>query len=219
VGAGEIAVSILAELVATRRQRPPRIGAVVLAAGASRRAGPVNKLLHPIDGVAMVRRVTETVLAAGVQLGPCVVVLGDEAEEVRAALGDLPVRFVVNAAHAEGMGRSIAAGITTLAAERPALDGAAIVLGDMPYLRAADLEALCVAFGSSGGDRIVAPEAGEGADRRLGNPVLWPRRYFGELAELQGDRGARRIMRASPDAVLRVAIDHDGVLRDLDRVP
>ncbi|MCA9663451.1 MAG: XdhC family protein, partial [Myxococcales bacterium] len=216
-GPAEIAVSILAELIATRREsaaRAPTIGAVILAAGASRRAGPRNKLLHPIDGVPMIRRVATTVLAAG--FDPCVVVLGSDAERVEAALDGLPVRFVVNHAHAEGMGRSIAAGVEALAAEDPTVEAAAIVLGDMPYLRTADLEALGAAFGASVPRRIVAPEAGEGEGRRLGNPVLWPRRCFAALAELQGDRGARRILEADPDGVLRVAIDHSGVLRDVD---
>ena len=214
-GAAEIAVSILAELIATQRRaaRAPTIGAVLLAAGASRRAGPRNKLLHPIDGVPMIRRVAETALAAG--FAPCVVVLGNEAEQVRAALAELPVRCVVNPAHAEGMGRSIAAGIATLAADHPEIEAAAIVLGDMPYVRTVDLEALRAAFSASH-PRIVAPESGEGEARRLGNPVLWPRRYFAELTQLQGDRGAQRILHANPDAVLRVAIEHPGVLCDID---
>lgn len=215
-GPGEIAVSILAELIAAQRKaaRAPAIGAVILAAGSSRRAGPRNKLLHPIDGAPMIRRVAEAALAAG--FDPCVVVLGDQADQVRAVLAELPLRFVVNEAHAEGMGRSIAAGITALAADHPELEGAAIVLGDMPHVRVADLEALRAAFHASATPRIVAPEAGEGEDRRLGNPILWPRGHFAALAQLQGDRGAQRIVQANPDTVLRVAIEHPGVLLDID---
>ena len=203
----------------SEHQRPARIGAVLLAAGSSRRAGPINKLLHPIEGEAMIHRIARVVLTAG--LTPCIVVLGNEAARVEAALADLAgpdLRFVVNEAHSEGMGRSIAVGIDALTTE-PELDGAAIVLGDMPYLRVEDLVALCAAFRSLTPAPIVAPEAGEGDARRLGNPVLWPRPYFDRLAALNGDRGARQLLMASPQAVLPIPILHDGVLRDIDCLP
>jgi len=48
-----------------KRERD-RIGAIVLAAGSSRRMGR-NKSLLPIDGTSMIARVVETVRDAGVQ--------------------------------------------------------------------------------------------------------------------------------------------------------
>ncbi|MBI2977451.1 MAG: NTP transferase domain-containing protein, partial [Rhodospirillales bacterium] len=63
------------------------IAGIVLAAGQSSRARPKNKLLHAVGGKPMVRRVTETALAAG--LDPVVVVTGFEAEKIRAALAGL----------------------------------------------------------------------------------------------------------------------------------
>ena len=68
---------------------PVRVGAVLLAAGASSRMGR-NKMLLPVDGVPMVRRTAERLLAAGV--APLVVVTGHEAERVHEALAGLPVR-------------------------------------------------------------------------------------------------------------------------------
>lgn len=217
-GASEIALSILAEVVATRRERAERrtrVGAIVLAAGSSRRAGPVNKLLHPIDGQPMVRRVVQTVLDAGLE--PCLVVLGHEADRIRSALGGLPVDFVLNEDHEEGMGTSIARGVEAMKATDA--EAAFIVLGDMPRLRADDLARLHAAHGASTRHLIIAPEAGEGDARRLGNPVLWPRRYFGELMALRGDRGAKGILHSAPGAVMRVPLEHDGVLFDVDTVP
>ncbi len=217
-GAAEIALSILAEIVATRRARADhegRVGAVVLAAGSSRRAGPVNKLLHPLEGDPMIRRVVRTVVESGAL--PCIVVLGHEADRVRDALRDLPVTFVVNDAFDEGMGTSIACGVSAMASQT--VDATFIVLGDMPRIRAEDLERLRVAHGASTKHLIIAPEAGDGAERRLGNPVLWPRRYFDELAALRGNRGAKGILLSASGAVLRVPIEHDGVLFDVDTVP
>jgi len=217
-GASEIALSILAEIVATRRAKPGsggRVGAVVLAAGCSRRAGQTNKLLHPFAGEPMIRRVVKTVLEAGTS--PCLVVVGHQAERVRQALCDLPVTFVVNASYAEGMGTSIGRGVEAIANTQ--VDAAFIVLGDMPLLRVEDLESLRIAHCTSTRHLIIAPEAGEGASRRLGNPVLWPRRYFDELASLRGNVGAKSILLAAAGAVLRVPIDHKGVLFDVDTIP
>ena len=53
-----------------------KISATVLAAGKSSRMEEVNKLLLPIDGTPMIRRVTENVLLA--EFNPVVVVTGFE---------------------------------------------------------------------------------------------------------------------------------------------
>ncbi len=216
-GAGEIALSMLAEIVATRRAEPqePRVGAVVLAAGMSRRAGSTNKLLHPFEGEPMIRRVVRTVLATGVN--PCCVVVGHDATRVREVLDGFPITFVHNPEFAEGMGTSIAAGIQAIARER--VDAAFIVLGDMPMVRVEDLECLRASYCTSTQHLIIAPVAGQGANRRLGNPVLWPRRYFAQLARLRGNTGAKRILQEVPGAVLQVPIDHPGVHIDVDTLP
>ena len=91
----------------------PKVTAVLLAAGTSTRMGGVNKLLLPVGGMPLVRRSVETLLRASV--GEVVVVLGHEAERVRAAVGALPVRCVVNAAYASGMTSSIQAGVRAAA--------------------------------------------------------------------------------------------------------
>ncbi len=59
------------------------IGAILLAAGASRRMGTANKLLLPVDGVPMVARVAQAIGKADL---PMLVVLGCEAKAVRDAL-------------------------------------------------------------------------------------------------------------------------------------
>lgn len=215
-GPGEIALSILAEVVAAKHAAEPEgIGCLVLAAGRSRRAGPDNKLLHPIDGVPMVRRaVTAAVDAA---LGPVVVVLGHEADAVRGVLDDLPVQFVRNPAHADGMGRSIAVGIEALEAHR--VRAAFVVLGDMPWLRSDDLRRLARAHTRATQHLAIVPVAGEGDAERRGNPVLWPARLFDALRALRGDVGGKGILAKAPGAVLEVRIDHPGVLRDVDELP
>lgn len=66
-----------------------RVGGVLLAAGRSTRFGDANKLLETVDGEPMVRRAALTLLDA--DLSRVIVVVGHEADRVRAALDGLDV--------------------------------------------------------------------------------------------------------------------------------
>lgn len=184
-----------------------RIGAVVLAAGSSSRMGGANKLLAELDGQPMVRRVTETVIRAAVD--PVVVVLGHDADAVRQALDGLPVRFTLNPRHATGIGSSVGAGIGAIDGE---VEGALVVLGDMPWITAPDLRALVEAFAPADGCGICVPVV----NGSRGNPVLWGARFFAGLRDLEGDVGGRRLLEQHAGDVCVVSVAGDGVLRDID---
>ena len=170
----------------TRRTAASEIGIVVLGAGQSRRMGRRNKLLEEVNGAPMISRVVDAAISS--ELGPVMMVLGHEAEKVRASIPD-GVKTVTNHAHAEGMGTSVAAGVRALGGDH-ALAGVMVCLGDMPHLRARDLRSLGHRFRAMGESRIVAA-AGEG---RRGNPVIFPAARFAELASLSGDAGARDLL-------------------------
>lgn len=191
----------------TPRPAASRVAAVVLAAGRSRRMGDANKLLAEVDGVPMVRRVTETVIRAG--LDPVVVVLGHDSDRVRRALDGLPARFTVNRRYATGIGSSVGAGIVAVGGS---VDGAMIVLGDMPWITVPHLRALVKAFAPAEGRGICVPVVGG----KRGNPVLWGARYFAELQTLGGDVGARHLLAEHTGDVCAVRVSGDGVLRDVD---
>lgn len=181
------------------------VPALVLAAGMSRRAGPVNKLLIDVNGRPMVAAVAERVLAAG--FAPVHVVTGFEAARVEAALSDLDVVFVHNPDFEEGMASSIRHGVGALADDAA---GVLIVLGDMPWVTVATLAALSADVAA---DAIRRPVM----DGRPGNPVLFGRRFFAELVALDGDRGAKLVIQTHADAVTDVAVADPGIFRDLDQ--
>ena len=183
------------------------IGALVMAAGQSRRMGKTNKLTAEIDGVPMVRRTVESILASRAR--PVVVVTGHQAEAVRAALRGLDLRFVDNPDYAEGLSTSLRAG---LGAFGDTVDGVVVCLGDMPRVRAADIDKLIAAFDPLEGRGICVPTS---AGKR-GNPVLWARRFFAEMANVAGDVGARHLIGSHAEAVCEVAVDDGGVLIDID---
>ena len=185
----------------------PRIGAVLLAAGRSTRMGGPNKLLSDIDGVSMVARVAQRLLASRAR--PIIAVLGNQAEEVDAALGKLPVERVRNPEFSEGLSTSLKRGIVALPAD---LDAALICLGDMPLISGRHIERLIAAFNPLEGRAIVVPTR----RGKRGNPVLWSKRFFPEMAELAGDVGAKHLIGEHAELVAEVEMDDDAIFVDID---
>jgi molybdenum cofactor cytidylyltransferase len=183
----------------------PRIAAIILAAGQSTRMGS-NKLLADLHGRPLLVQTVEQVLASGVD--EIVVVTGHMASEVQAALKGKPVRFVHNAAYAEGLATSVRTGIGAVAG----FDAAFVCLGDMPLVRAEDMQRMMAAFDVEEGRTLIAPAQG----RKLGNPVLWGQEYFKSLMALEGDRGARSLLETRRDTVVEIAVEHDGIMLDAD---
>ena len=190
--------------------RRPSIAAIVLAAGQSSRMAPHHKLLLPDRaGKPMIARVVDNLLSSPAR--PILVVVGHRADDIRAALAGRPVAFVPAADYAEGLAASLRAGITALPGEARA---ALICLGDMPLVTARVIERLIEAYDPDEG-RLIAVPMHRG---RPGNPVLWDRRFFPEMAALSGDGGARRLLDAHPEAIVEVDLPEDSVLRDFDTV-
>lgn len=143
-----------------------------------------------------------------------VVVLGHGAARIEEAIdwaGELRIR---NHDPERGLASSLQIGIDALRALPDALDGAFIVLGDQPALRADVLEALARAAAlARPADRpVVVPryDAGEGAR----NPVLLLRPAWSWVDDLEGDHGLAPLIGQRPDAVLEVPVG--GAMPDVD---
>lgn len=185
----------------------PKIAAIILAAGQSRRMGATNKLLAEIDGQAMVARVTAGIEAS--QASPIVAVLGHEAEDVRAAIDGSTVQFTENPNFAEGLSTSLAAGIKALPED---VDGAIVCLGDMPRVSANEIDRLIAAFDPLEGRAICVPTH----NGKQGNPILLAKRFFNEILEITGDRGARHLIDGYQELTCEVEMAGDSVLVDVD---
>ncbi len=184
-----------------------RVGGVVLAAGTSSRFGERNKLLATVNEEPIVRRAVRPLVAAGVE--PIVVVVGHEADAVRAAIFDFPVEIVYNGAHASGQASSVRVGITELESNRR-VDAAVVALGDMPFVHADAVETLVSAYRSGVGSALAAAYDGV-----RGNPVLFDRQFFEDLTGLDGDTGGREVLLEAESAAL-VEVGDRGVRRDVD---
>lgn len=183
------------------------IAAVVLAAGRGTRMPGANKLLETVGDQVVVRRVVEAALAGGAR--PVLVVTGHEKERVAGALSGLPVQVVENAAYADGLSTSLAAGIRAVPST---CEGALVLLGDMPLVDGELVRGLIAAFAPDEGRLVVVPVA----EGRRGNPVLWARRFFPALQSLDGDMGARALLAGHPEAVFELETSGAAVTLDVD---
>ena len=188
----------------------PQVAGIVLAAGKSSRAGGVNKLLATLDGKPLVAHVVDAMLATDAR--PVVVVTGHMADAVRAALGARPVNFTHNPHYADGLSTSLREGSIKLRALSPDVDGALVGLGDMPRVKAKQLDKLLSAFSPAEGRTICVPTF----RGKRGNPVLWGRDYFAAMETVAGDTGARHLIGEHADQVCEVAMDDDSIFVDVD---
>lgn len=198
----------------------PKVAAIVLAAGLSRRMGDANKLLQPVAGTPVLLRVLSALRDTA--LSSVVVVTGHQAAEIETLLTPYReqgwLRCVHNPDYAAGLSTSLRVGIAALSAGGGAAtgslscDGALICLGDMPRVTSAHIEALLAAFDPSDGREVIVPTY----HGQRGNPVLWSSRYFPELQQLAGDSGARSLLEQHADVLCYVPMPDDGVTIDVD---
>jgi len=178
-------------------ETPREIAALLLAAGQGRRMGGPNKLLALVGGKPLVRIAAEAALAS--KATSLTVVTGHRADDVRAALSDLPVTFVHNPDHGRGLSTSLRAGIEGLPGNAEA---AIVLLADMPGIDPATIDRLIAAFDPEHGIFLVVPTY----EGKRGNPVVWSSRFFPALSAVHGDTGGRHLIGETPEAVAEVEI-------------
>jgi molybdenum cofactor cytidylyltransferase len=174
-----------------------KVVALVLAAGASRRFGS-PKLLAPLDGRPVLQHVLDAVAAAPV-VG-VVVVLGDEAAAIEAAMTWRSERREINPRPQDGLSSSLRIGLDAAASD-PTVDAVLVLPGDQPAVRPETIAAV-LAAGDVAGSPIVRVRY---ADDDAPKPVLVRRAAWALAAGLVGDRGLGPILAQRPDLVLEVA--------------
>lgn len=181
-----------------------RVAAILLAAGSSTRFGG-EKLLARWRGRSLYEHALEALLASPAVVETIVVVQpGFAVPPARPRC-----RFVENPQHAEGMGASLRAGVRAASGDA---DAYLLGLADMPRITPGLIAAL-IAGHEAAGEPILVPTRGG----RRGHPVLVRAGLREELLAVQGDVGAREIMRAHPEWVAEFETEDEGVLFDVDR--
>jgi len=159
-----------------------------------------------LNGVPMLERVLETFRRSNV--GKVVVILGANAVEVRKRVKFADELIVVNPGFAEGMSGSLKLGLEHV---RGLADAVIIALGDQPFVLPRTIDMLVTAYEESKA-RIVIPTY-QGA---RGNPVLFDKSVFPQIARIRGDTGAKSVVEMNAAKVLEVGVPDRGVLIDID---
>ncbi len=183
----------------------PRVHAVVLAAGASRRMGR-PKLALPWGETTVLGQVLAQL--AAIQVASTVVVTGSDQETITAIAAAHGVTTVHNPAWATGLTSSLQAGLRSLPAGATA---ALVVLGDQPALGPAVIEAVIEAFVAGPRDIVVPTHRG-----RRGHPVLFGQPHFEALLQLAPSTPPRAVMGEAAGAVLELEVGDPAILVDLD---
>ncbi len=188
-------------------EKPKKIGAILLAAGSSKRMGHTNKLLLDDGSGAVVLQTAQSLLTSAVI--ETIVVLGHGCESISAALIHLGLPMVYNPNHMFGMSTSIRAGLALAPAD---WDGVIIMLGDMPRVKPETFAGLIEAFKPEIGDDVIVPtQAG-----KRGNPVLWGRRHWHKFLDLSGDVGGKIFLSDTEIACVNVAVEDAAIHLDID---
>jgi len=185
------------------------IGAIILAAGSSRRFGGDKRKLSLPSGQAMLE---ESIHKAASVIDKVLVVLrfGDlaYAKELEAKIRNPNVEFFCAPDSAQGMAHSLANAI-----HKVDWAAAMVFLGDMPFVQSETVESI---LGKYEFHKASSPIVVPIKDGERGHPVLFHHDYFDEIQQLKGDRGARIVVSSHPDNVFTVEVQDPGVIRDID---
>ena len=160
------------------------VGVVILAAGASTRLGRAKQLI-PFRGKTLIQWSVDAAIGAGA--AEVIVVIGAGGDTVREVLAGSSVRLIDNPDWAEGMGSSIRYGVSALT---EGIECVVVALCDQPMMTSAHLRALADRHFETG-----APIVASTYDGVKGAPSAFGATVFPSLRRLQGDAGARDLIR------------------------
>lgn len=181
------------------------ISAIILAAGESERMDKCKQLLK-ICGKNMVEKVVETVKDS--QVDETIVVLGHKADQVLEKLPEEDLKIVFNPDYQNGMSTSLKAGIRGLGEETEAV---LIVLADQPLVEPEVINRMIKEYEDSD-DLILAPVY----EGERGNPVLLDISLKDEMMGIEGDIGARNILKNREKDFRKVEVETPSVVMDVD---
>ncbi len=182
----------------------PRMEAVVLASGFSRRLG-ADKVSQDICGRNVLSRVVENVLGAGIEK---IVVVLRERSQARLVPESQKVSLLFNENADAGMSSAIKLAI--LRAEHD-YDGFLFLNGDMPFFSAESIARLTRLWEKNPHKITCIRHKGV-----MRGPVIFPRRYTGQLLNLEGERGGRELLMANNPDVVCIDITDPDQMVDID---
>ncbi|WP_292784004.1 nucleotidyltransferase family protein [Methylophilus sp. UBA6697] len=187
--------------------RPPLIAGILLAGGFSRRFGTQNKLLQPLaDGQLVALRAAQALIAA---LPHSVAVIRANQPTLGNQLTSLGFKVIECEDQHQQMSDSLKLGLMATKNAFPAMTGLVIALADMPFIQAETIQQVAQQLIQA---RIVQPMY----HGQPGHPVGFRSDLIPDLLAIEGDQGARDVLRAHQADILRFECQDAGILRDID---
>ena len=182
---------------------------VILAAGLSQRFGQPKQLLK-LKNKYLLEWVLDAALAS--RLDQVVLIVGHEHQKIIQAIGSKTnhpqLQVVINRRYRDGQSRSLQAGLLQIQAQSSSV---MFLLGDQPMLKSTTIDHILDGFWHSEKDICVPVCNG-----KKGNPTIFSRAMYGNLMAIEGDIGAREIIRANPERVLYIEVDDPLCFLDID---
>jgi molybdenum cofactor cytidylyltransferase len=165
---------------------------LLLAAGASTRMGH-PKMLLSYQGKTLLQHIVDE---AAILSHPVFVVTGAYHEAIQENLSPRNIRLLHNEHWQEGMGSSVCTGVKGIVQSGPEPGAIIIVVCDQPFITAGLLEQLAVTKTTSGKGMVACAY-----DDTIGSPVLFDKKYFPALQQLNGQQGAKKLLQQFPEDV------------------
>ena len=179
------------------------ISILILAAGASKRMGTTKQLL-PWKHTTLLGNTVEEALKTSVET--VYVVIGANEVEIRKEVKKHHVEILFNVNWDQGLGTTIAFGMNHLLQLTKPPEAVLVLLADQPFLNCDYMERMLNSFRRN---KITATAYPNGN----GVPAIFPKKYFSELIQLKGDKGAKTLLNNSEVNVITPPID---LLTDID---
>lgn len=181
---------------------------IILAAGSASRMGQAKQLL-PLGSRPMLWHVAQATCQS--RLDEVIVVTGAAAEPVSLCIADLPPRIVHNPDWQQGQAGSIQTALRSLP---PNCDAVLFLLADQPLITSQLINELISHWQRCGKSIVRLCHA-----NNPGNPVLFSLAVWRDaLQQLDGDQGARRILKAHPEAIGYLPVANDEIFLDVDTI-
>ncbi len=181
-----------------------KTGIIILAAGNSSRMGEPKQLMMYNNKTFLQHIIGEAINAL---LDPVICVTGYQSDLISESISDLEATVVYNERWSEGMGSGISAGIKQVLLSD--VDSVILTVSDQPHV-SSDLFRMMLEMKAQSGKRIVACSyAGT-----LGTPVLFSKEYFNQLKSLNGNQGAKNIVKLNLPDVCSVEFEKGNI--DID---
>jgi molybdenum cofactor cytidylyltransferase len=196
------------------------LSAILLAAGQSSRFEEGSKLTHLINEKPLISWSLSPLINSNLE--KIIIVTGGHAETINKQL--TPIRnkntnitVIHNENYKLGMGASIAAGIPAIPQSS---EGVFICLADMPKITKEIITKLTNAFADAQKpettkNKSIYRPTYQGTP---GHPVLFTKTHFEKLSALNGDQGAKEIIKKNKDQLKPIEVTSPHILFDIDKI-